>query len=217
MTNAEIIASVAMIGVAGLGAGRVGRGLLGSMRRGVRSPPMWCELSVAGLWAVVAVRSVAGVLPWWWTPVPLLLGWLGVLLATCDVVASRLPDALTLPAYPVAMVVLGWAVYWSRAPDLLVGALLGFAVFTGTYVLIRLVSPAAMGPGDVKLAGSLGLVVGAVSVPAVLLSMIVAALLTLAMCGWSRWWAVPHGPAMLVPTWLVTALSSGPVWGGDAW
>jgi leader peptidase (prepilin peptidase)/N-methyltransferase len=215
MTNPWTFVCALLGGVAGWGAGRLGRGLLGSIRRGVRPPPLCCEIPVAGLWVAVAARS-AGSLPWWWVPVPLLLGWFAVLLALCDLLALRLPDALTLPAYPVAALLLCWAAYWSRAPDLLVGALLGTGLFAGTYAVVRLVFRTAMGPGDVKLAGSLGAVVGAVSVPAVLLCMIVAALLTLVLSLRATEGGVPHGPAMLFPAWLITAVSPVPVWGGPS-
>lgn len=156
-------------------------------------------------------------MPWWWLPVPLLLGWLAVLLSVCDVTASRLPDALTLPAYPVAAVMLTWVGYWSRAPGLVVDAVIGAVLFTGTYAVVRVVSPGAIGPGDVKLAGSLGAVVGAVSVAAVLMCMVAAAFLTLLQSAVVRRRSVPHGPAMLAPAWLVTALTPGSVCAGGRW
>jgi leader peptidase (prepilin peptidase) / N-methyltransferase len=170
---------------------------------------LWCEVSVAALWSIAAMRATGG-LPWWWLPVPVLLGWLAVLLSVCDMVALRLPDALTLPAYPAAALLLGWTLYWSRAPDLAVGALAGAVLFAGTYAVARVISPGAMGPGDVKLAGSLGAVVGAVSIAAVLMCMTVAAVLTLLQSAMTRRGRVPHGPAMLAPAWLVTALAPGP-------
>jgi leader peptidase (prepilin peptidase)/N-methyltransferase len=195
--------------VAGAAAGWLGRLLLGSLRRGVRLRPLWCEVSVAVLWIIAAVRSSGG-LPWWWLPGPMLLGWLAVLLSACDMTECRLPDALTLPAYPAAALMLAWARYWSRAPNLMQGAVAGAVVFAGTYAVVRLITPAAMGPGDVKLAGSLGAVVGAVSVAAVLMCMAAAAVITLSQWALTRCRRVPHGPAMLAPAWLVTALAPGP-------
>lgn len=186
----------------------MGRVVLCSLRRGVRPPRLWCEMSVAVLWAIVAVRSTEG-LPWWWLPVPALLGWLAVLLAVCDLAASRLPDALTLPAYPAAALTLTWVGYWSRAPDLAGAAVVGGALFAGTYAAARWISPGAIGPGDVKLAGSLGALVGAVSVATVVLCMIAAAILTVVRCALTRRASVPHGPAMLAPAWLATVLAPG--------
>jgi leader peptidase (prepilin peptidase)/N-methyltransferase len=103
----------------------------------------------------------------------------------------------------VALTALAW---WARAPALLGGALAGGAVFAGCYALVRLLAPASLGAGDVKLAGSLGAVVGSVSVPAVPLCVLAAAVLTLVGALPLRGRAVPHGPCMLAPAWLVTAL-----------
>jgi leader peptidase (prepilin peptidase)/N-methyltransferase len=204
MASAWILAGVGV--VTGSVAGGGGRVLLRSLRRGV-CPPAWCcEVAVAVLWAAVTLRMSGG-LAWWWAPVPLILGWGGVLLSVCDVVAARLPDALTLPAYPVVAMVLMWVGYWSRAPDLALRGAAGAAVFAGTYMVVRLACPDALGAGDVKLAGSLGAVLGAVSFPAVLLSMTVSALLTVAVSVWCRARAVPHGPAMLLPAWLLVLMT----------
>lgn len=160
---------------------------------------------MAVLWVVLLVRASSGVLPWWWLPVPLWLAWLAVLLSACDLAARRLPDALTLSAYPVVALLLGVAAWWGRTPLLLGGALVGAVLHAGTYLLVRAVSVRAMGAGDVKLACTLGAVVGAVSLPAVALSMFAAAVITLAFAPRCRVSGVPHGPAMLVPAWLLVA------------
>ncbi|QUH05963.1 prepilin peptidase [Saccharopolyspora erythraea] len=189
--------------------------LLRSLRRGVVVPRFACGPAVAVLWSGVAVSAICGWMPPWWVPVPLWLGWLAVLLTACDVIARRLPDALTLTAYPVAAVLLAVA-----DPVLLLGGLTGLVLFAGLYLGVRVLSPASMGPGDVKLAGSLGAVVGAVSVPAVLGCVAVAAALTLVVAARSRGGAVAHGPAMLAPAWLVTALPAafgGPAITPGAW
>ncbi|GAB3279779.1 hypothetical protein GCM10027563_08230 [Parasphingorhabdus pacifica] len=192
-------------GAAGASAGSWGRRLLLLLRRGVRPPALWCEVGVAVLWSVLAAAVFSGALPWWWAPVPLGLGWLAVLLSACDVVARRLPDALTLPAYPLLWGLLAGAAHWGGPSGLLPGAVAGCVLHAGTYLLIRLVSARSMGAGDVKLSGTLGAVVGAVSVPAVMLSIVAAAVLTL-LSAW-RWQedGVPHGPAMLAPAWLAAA------------
>ncbi|WP_406689593.1 hypothetical protein REH65_26560 [Saccharopolyspora sp. ID03-671] len=70
--------------------------------------------------------------------------------------------------------------------------------------MIRLVAPTSMGAGDVKLAGVLGMVVGSVSVQSVLAVMVAAAVLTLVGVLSRRTRAVAHGPALLLPSWLVT-------------
>ncbi|TWG08405.1 leader peptidase (prepilin peptidase)/N-methyltransferase [Saccharopolyspora dendranthemae] len=184
--------------VAGVLAGWAGRRLLGGLRRGAVVPAGWCEVGVSVAWGVIALRGM----PWWWIAVPLLLAWGGVLLGVCDLRVHRLPDALTLPAYPVTAALLVLAA-WHR-PEVAVGSVAGLALFGGTYLLVRLVAPSAMGGGDVKLAGVLGAAVGAVSVPAVVGVVAAAAALTLLGALSRPAGAVAHGPAMVVPSWLVT-------------
>ncbi|WP_344129967.1 A24 family peptidase [Saccharopolyspora halophila] len=185
----------------GVVAGCGGRLLLRALRRGVHVPWPWCAAAVGLAWGVVGARIEAG-MPWWWAGVPLGLGWLAVLLAACDLRAARLPDALTLPAYPATIALLvPVALHEPRASTTAAG---GLVLFAGTYLAVRLIAPHAMGPGDVKLAGPLGALVGAVSLQAVLGAMVAAAALTLVATTSRRAGAVPHGPAMLLPSWLVT-------------
>ncbi|WP_263248604.1 prepilin peptidase [Saccharopolyspora rosea] len=183
--------------VAGVVAGRLGASVLRAARRGVPPPPWCCEVGVAALWAAAALPAP----PWWWLPVPLAVGWFGVLLAVCDVRARRLPDVLTLPIGPVLAVLLAFAA--PHRPGVLVGAVVGVVLFGGTYLLVRAAVPAALGAGDVKLALGLGAAVGAVVWWAVLVVVLVAAGLTLLAA--RRCARVPHGPAMLAPAWVVTA------------
>lgn len=193
---------------AGAVAGHLGARLLRACPRGADPPAGSCELGVAALWALVAVGAVFGT-PWWWVPVPLLLSWAGVLLAVCDLRVRRLPDALTVPGYPVLAVLLFAAA--AHRPGLLPAAVAGCAVFAGAYLAVRLVDPAALGAGDVKLAGSLGAAVGAVSLPLVPVVVAVASAVTLPAVR-SRGGAVAHAPAMLLPAWLVTAFPVGLAW-----
>lgn len=199
-------------GALGAVAGRAGRSLLASRLVGVRSPRWCCEVGVGVLWALVAARTATGALPVWWAPVPLLLGWAGVLLAVCDLIAARLPDVLTLPAYPVALAAIGGAAVAVGEPAPLLAASLGALLFASCYALVRMLSPPALGPGDLKLSGSLGAAVGAVSVPAVPGCVFTSAVLTVLHACCARKRAVAHGPAMLLPAWLVTAF--GPIPGG---
>jgi leader peptidase (prepilin peptidase)/N-methyltransferase len=159
---------------------------------------------VAGLWAVVALRADG--LPVWWWPVPLVLAWAGVLLGAADVVARRLPDALTLPAYPVVALLLGAAAVGAGDAGPLARAVAGGLLWAGGYAAVRLVSPGALGGGDVKLAGSLGALTAATSWAGMLLAVLAATALTAAVAGPARVLGhreIPHGPAMLTAAWLV--------------
>ncbi|RRO18198.1 prepilin peptidase [Saccharopolyspora rhizosphaerae] len=190
--------SAVVMAVVGALAGWGGRRWLGRLPRGTAVPGGWCEVGVGLAWAVVGLREV----PWWWAPVPMLVAWGGVLLGACDLRVHRLPDALTVPGHLVLAVLLGFAAL--HRPGVVLGAVAGFVLFCGTYLVVRLIAPAAMGAGDVKLAGGLGMAVGAVSVPAVVLVMVSAALFTLVGALSQRTRAVAHGPAVLAPAWLVT-------------
>ncbi len=97
---------MAVLGVAGVVAGAGARGLLRRMRRGTRIPPPWCELAVAALWAAAGAAWAAGVLPAMWLPTVLALGWLAVAASAVDLRHRRLPNALTVPALPVALLLL---------------------------------------------------------------------------------------------------------------
>ena len=191
--------------VAGAAAGAAGAMMLPRIPRGVRAPVPACAVAVAALWVVVGERAGAG-LPMWWWPVPLVLGWAGVLLGAADLVARRLPDALTLPAYPVVAVLLGIAAFGAGDAGLLARATAGALLWAGGYAAVRLVAAGALGGGDVKLAGSLGALTAATSWAGLLLAVLAASVLTAAVAGPARilgYRDVPHGPAMLAVSWLM--------------
>ncbi|SDK36367.1 leader peptidase (prepilin peptidase) / N-methyltransferase [Actinopolyspora mzabensis] len=164
-----------------------------------------CRAALAVLWASLAPAVCYGGLDLRWLPVPVLVGWFGVALAACDLTVARLPDRLTFPVLvPLLAALCHWAVASQRGAALW-GGLVGSLLFGGCYALVRLARPDVLGPGDVKLGCVLGLPVGVVdplAVPAVILA---AASLTLLAAVLTLRWRLPHGPAMLLPAWLVTA------------
>jgi len=96
------------------------------------------------------------------------LGVLGVALTQIDIAVHRLPDRLTLPAYPALIVLLGIAAAIGGADSALVRALLGGLVLAAVYLLLGLVSGGQLGGGDIKLAGLIGLVLGWTGWPALI-------------------------------------------------
>ena len=187
--------------VAGLCAGTGARLLLRRLRRGTRVPPPWCELGVASVWGA----SGAAAVPVRWLPVLLALGWLAVAAGAVDVLAGRLPDALTLPALPAALLLLV-----PVGGDAVARGVAGAVVAVAAHAAVHLVVPAAMGGGDVKLAAPLGAVSAAVSWEALALAGVLAALssgvLAVAvLVRRGRGGAVPHGPSMLLACLLVAA------------
>jgi leader peptidase (prepilin peptidase) / N-methyltransferase len=118
--------------------------------------PMAIELTTAAIIALLLVRfggqpAVAAFA---------YLAVIGVALTQIDIAVQRLPDRLTLPAYPALVVLLAVAAAaqdnWSAFARALLGAL---AIGAG-YVLLGLASRGQLGGGDIKLAGLTGLVLG---------------------------------------------------------
>jgi len=88
------------------------------------------------------------------------LGALGVALAAIDLQVQRLPDRLTLPAYPALLALLGAAALIGHQAWPLARALLGGLALGGAYLLLGLIRPGGIGGGDIKLAGLAGLALG---------------------------------------------------------
>lgn len=119
-----------------------------------------------------------------------------------DIRCRRLPNWLTLPA-AVVIITVG---LWGRGPSIWAGA----AALAVLYLAAHLLSPRAMGAGDVKLAVSTGGLAGAFGLDAWFLAAIGAPLVTgltgLVLLGLGRRGAtVPHGPSMC----LATAVAAG--------
>lgn len=199
-----------LLAIAGCIAGLASRSALRRAVPPVRLPGWGAVASVALLWPLVA--WIGG--PWWWLPAPLAVVALAVPLLVVDLRERRLPDALTLPAYPVFTAALAFAAIEGGA-GLLWGALLGVVVFGGLHAATHRVIPHALGAGDVKLTGSLGLVLGAVGWSAMLVAVIAGALVSAILGLFARvrgspTWddGVPHGPGLLTATSLVTLFPS---------
>jgi leader peptidase (prepilin peptidase)/N-methyltransferase len=77
-------------------------------------------------------------------------------LAFIDAAVRRLPDRLTIPAYAGTAVLLLAAAAVSGHWPILLRAALGGLALAAFYLALLLISPSAMGLGDVKLAASLG-------------------------------------------------------------
>ncbi|AYM42546.1 prepilin peptidase [Mycobacteroides chelonae] len=120
-----------------------------------------------------------------------------------DVRYRRLPNWLTLPAAAGIVVV----AMLDRNPPILAGAV----ALTIVYLAAHLLSPHAMGAGDVKLAFGTGGLSGAFGLDTWFLAAIGAPLLTgligvlLMACG-RRGVSIPHGPSMCLATALAIGL-----------
>jgi leader peptidase (prepilin peptidase)/N-methyltransferase len=155
----------------------------------------------------VAVTLWVG--PTWELPAYLYLAAIGVALSAIDLDTKRLPNAIVLPSYVVALVLfLLPAILEGQWDDYLRAVLAGLALFA-FYFLLAFIYPAGMGFGDVKLAGVLGIYLGWVSWALVALGTFAAFLLG-AVVGIAvivggkggRKTKVPFGPFMVIGTFL---------------
>jgi leader peptidase (prepilin peptidase)/N-methyltransferase len=122
----------------------------------VGPPPLAVELLTAAVLAVLAVKATSA-----WELAA--LGWLAVVavpLAFIDVAVRRLPDPLTASAYAGTLSLLVAAALATHNPGQLGRAVLAGAGLASLYLIMLFVSPASIGPGDGKLAASVGTALG---------------------------------------------------------
>lgn len=119
--------------------------------------PLVLELATAAVLALLLGRFAG---QWWEVAAFAFIGVLGVALATIDVAVQRLPDRLTLPAYPALAALLGVAAIVGGDVGALGRALLGGLVLAASYYLLALLRAGQLGGGDIKLAGLLGMALG---------------------------------------------------------
>jgi leader peptidase (prepilin peptidase) / N-methyltransferase len=132
--------------------------------------PLAIELTSAAVVALIVAAD--GARPA--TAAFVLLAVLGVALAQIDTAVRRLPDRLTLPAYPAVLVLLTLAAAAGSQWPALIRALLAALLLGAGYLLLGLLSAGQVGGGDVKLAGLLGLALGWLGWPFVLTGTLLA-------------------------------------------
>ena len=143
---------------------------------------------------------------------------IGVALAFIDARHKRLPNALTLPSYPAALVLLGiGAVFLPGGGRHLVDSLIGMAAALLFFVLQAFIYPAGIGWGDVKLSGVLGLYLGWFGASALLIGLFggyllaAAAAIGLLLAGRAtRKSLLPFGPFLLASSLAVILAGGGP-------
>jgi leader peptidase (prepilin peptidase)/N-methyltransferase len=139
----------------------------------------------------------------------------GVPLAFFDARTLRLPNVVTLPAYPVSLALLGVAAPFVAGGTGRFGhALIGMAAAVAFFGVLALVSPAGLGLGDVKLAGPLGAYLGWLGATAFLAGLMAAWLLAgltglalLVTRRASRKSEIPFGPFLIAATLAVVLVS----------
>lgn len=146
----------------------------------------------------------------------LYLAGVSVALALIDLDVRRLPNSLVLPIVPVGLVLFGIASLVLGDAGPLLRAMLGAAAELALYLAIVLVKPGGMGLGDVKLAAGLGLFLGWLGWPTLLVGSFAAFVLgglvgvvLIVTKRETRTSAIPFGPFMLGGAWI--AIFFGPL------
>ena len=172
------------------------------------------ELTTARRWTVAGTTAaVFAAFGWRFgasavLPAYLYLGAAGTLLAFIDLEVKRLPDRFTLTSYVVGPVLLaGAAPFADDGVQRLVYALIGMGVLWVIYFLQHFLLPQAIGRGDMKLSGVLGLYLGWLGADAWVTGVVAGAILggivavALVLARRSSWKSeLPYGPFMLAGT-----------------
>jgi leader peptidase (prepilin peptidase)/N-methyltransferase len=139
----------------------------------------------------------------------LYLAAVSIALALIDLDVHRLPDAIVLPTFAVLALLLGASSLVGADGGALGRAAIGAAALAAFYLVLAFVKPGAMGLGDVKLAGVLGLALGWLGWPELLVGAFGAfltgglfGLALLAARRASRGTGIPFGPWMLLGAWI---------------
>jgi leader peptidase (prepilin peptidase)/N-methyltransferase len=130
----------------------------------------------------VAVAAVAALVAWRAGLPYVYFALAGTALALVDWRTTRLPDVITLPSYPLLALTL-------LPTGELLRALLGGLALAALYGVLWFLRPEAMGLGDVKLAGLIGMAAGAL--------------------GWQAWTVAAIGGQVLGALYAVILLLAG--------
>lgn len=138
----------------------------------------------------------------------LYLAAISISLASIDIETMRLPNAIVLPAYAVGAVLFTAAAALGGSWERLATAGIGLLLMGALYLVPALVRPDAIGGGDIKLAGVLGLFLGWLGWPELGVGIIAGTIIgglwgvALIIGGKGRSARVAFGPWMLLGAWV---------------
>ncbi len=132
-----------------------------------------------------------------------------VVLSGIDLTVHRLPDRIVVPTFVVGALLLGGSALAAGDAAAMLRALIGAAAAFLFFLVVALIKPGAMGVGDVKLAAVLGLYLGYLGWPQLVVGFFAAfiigsvvglVLLTARRVG--RKGGIPFGPWMFAGAWV---------------
>ncbi len=171
------------------------------------------ELVAMGL-VVVAVQSNEG---WWKVLAWVVFSVLGLALAIIDLQTHRLPNALTAWLFVLIAVTVSGDILANHHSDKIKMTVISSFALTVFYFLLNILSRGGMGMGDVKLAASIGLILGYINGSSVIVGTFFGfffgstiSVLMMATGRATRKTQIPFGPFMLlgafVAPWLTPHL-----------
>ena len=183
-------------------------------RRASLRPARWpitAATTAVGLGAVAALVAWRLSAPWWLETALLATMLVASIAAVVDITDQRIPDLVVLASLVPAAVVL------VMGPDgpgaALAGVGSGAAAFGVPLLVAHLVSPSALGFGDVKLGGALGAALGLVDWRWSIVALCIASGLTAAVALVRRRSTIPFAPGLVAGTALVLVVVGGsPTW-----
>jgi leader peptidase (prepilin peptidase)/N-methyltransferase len=195
---------VVLVGIAGVVAGFASRRLVAAQTDSPVSAPL-LGLVTGALAALAAWRFGLA----WELPAYLYFAGVSVPLAVIDLRTLRLPNVLTLSAYPIVAALLLLPAIADGSWQSYLRAVLAGAAVLALFVVLHLINPSGMGLGDVKLAGPMGALLGWLSWQVTTLGVIMGFSLV-AVVGITmilarradRKSALPFGPFMLAGAWI---------------
>lgn len=118
--------------------------------------------------------------------------------AVIDMRTGRIPNGLVVFAGAPTLAVVLVAIAHGRGAEVIGSVTLGIAAFAGPVFVVHLVSPPAIGFGDVKLAAALGAALGLIEPGLGLLALCIAAATTAAVGLVGRHRMLPFGPGLVL-------------------
>jgi leader peptidase (prepilin peptidase)/N-methyltransferase len=164
--------------------------------------PISAQLAVVGT-TVEAVASSLTLVAF------LYLAAISVALSFIDIEHHKLPNVIVLPSYVVGIVLLGTASLLTGNYGQLLQAGIGLAAMAVAYFILAMIKPGAMGFGDVKFAGVLGLFLGFSGWGPLIIGSLAAffaggiyGLVLIALRKTTRKSGIPFGPWMALGAWI---------------